>query len=76
MHISTVGVGPKPTDSLTPCGLDAQPWVQSQLYEIKPGDPLSMGLATLLPAAVSAIAGYIPARRAAAADPLSILRYE
>jgi predicted permease len=50
--------------------------VRSQLYEIKPGDPLSIGLATLLLAAVSAAAGYIPARRAAASDPLSILRYE
>jgi predicted permease len=50
--------------------------VQSQLYETKPGDPVSIGLATLLLAGVSAAAGYLPARRAAAADPLSILRYE
>jgi len=50
--------------------------VQSQLYDTKPGDPLSIGLATLLLAAVSAAAGYIPARRASAYDPLTILRYE
>jgi len=50
--------------------------VQSQLYETKPGDPVSIGLATLLLAGVSAAAGYLPARRAAASDPLSILRYE
>jgi ABC-type antimicrobial peptide transport system permease subunit len=50
--------------------------VQSQLYDTKPGDPLSIGLATLLLATVSAAAGYIPARRAAASDPLTILRYE
>ncbi len=50
--------------------------VQSQLYETKPNDPLSIGLATLLLAVVSAAAGYIPARRAAGSDPLRILRYE
>ncbi len=50
--------------------------VQSQLYETRPGDPVSIGLATILLAIVSAAAGYLPARRAAASDPLRILRYE
>jgi predicted permease len=50
--------------------------VQSQLYETKPNDPVSIGLATLLLAVVSAAAGYIPARRAGASDPLTVLRYE
>jgi predicted permease len=50
--------------------------VQSQLYGTTPGDPMSIGLATLLLAVVSAAAGYLPARRAAASDPLRILRYE
>jgi predicted permease len=50
--------------------------IKSQLYGILPGDPQSIALATLLLAAVTAAAGYIPARRAAASDPLHILRYE
>jgi ABC-type lipoprotein release transport system permease subunit len=51
-------------------------FVQAQLYGIQPGDPASVALATLLLAAVTAVAGYIPARRAAATDPLRTLRYE
>jgi ABC-type antimicrobial peptide transport system permease subunit len=50
--------------------------VQSQLYGIDPGDPRSIVVATLLLVAVTAAAGYIPARRAAFFDPLRILRYE
>ena len=50
--------------------------VQAQFYNTKPGDSLSIGLATLLLTLVSAIAGYLPAHRAAASDPLQILRYE
>ena len=50
--------------------------VRAQLYGIDPGDPASIGLATLLLAAVTAMAGYLPARRAAGFDPLRVLRYE
>ena len=50
--------------------------VQAQLYGIDPGDPRSIVIATLLLVAVTATAGYIPARRAAFFDPLRILRYE
>jgi predicted permease len=50
--------------------------VRSQLYGIEPWDPASIVMATLLLASVTAIAGYIPARRAALFDPLRILRYE
>jgi predicted permease len=50
--------------------------VRAQLYGIEPWDPASIVLATLLLAAVTAVAGYIPARRAALFDPLRILRYE
>ena len=50
--------------------------VQAQLYGIEPSDPRSIATAVLLLAAVTAIAGYVPARRAASFDPLRILRYE
>jgi predicted permease len=50
--------------------------VQAQLYGIDPGDPRSIGVAVLLLAAVTAAAGYIPARRATFFDPLRVLRYE
>jgi ABC-type antimicrobial peptide transport system permease subunit len=48
----------------------------SLLYELKPNDPLTISLATLLLAAVAFIAGYLPARRAARVDPMIALREE
>jgi len=48
----------------------------SLLYELKPNDPLTITFATLLLAAVAALAGYLPARRAARVDPMVALREE
>jgi predicted permease len=48
--------------------------VRSQLYGVEPADPISIGLATLLLFSVAAAAGYMPARRAAAYDPVRVLR--
>jgi predicted permease len=51
-------------------------FIKSQLYEIRPNDPLTIGAALFLLALVAALAGLIPARRAARVDPIRALRYE
>jgi macrolide transport system ATP-binding/permease protein len=56
--------------------LVATHWVESLLFGLKPNDPLTIGLALLVLLAVAAIAGYLPARRAARIDPLVSLRHE
>jgi putative ABC transport system permease protein len=59
-----------------PAALAGARLLASQLYEVGPNDPLavSVGLASLSGAA--ALAGYLPARRAARVDPVVALRAE
>ena len=51
-------------------------YVSTQLYGIKPDDPLIAGSTMILLALVSAAAGLIPAHRASRIDPILALRYE
>ena len=51
-------------------------YVSSQLYGIKPHDPLIATSTTVLLALVSAAAGLIPAHRASRIDPILALRTE
>jgi predicted permease len=50
--------------------------VTTLLFGLAPSDPVTIVIATIIMVAVSAIAGYLPARRAAHVDPMIALRYE
>jgi predicted permease len=50
--------------------------IQAQLFGVQPADLLTMAGASLGIAAVTALAGYIPARRATGIDPMRALRWE
>lgn len=50
--------------------------LSSYLFSVAPTDPLAIGGAAMLMLAVAAVACYVPARRAANADPCEALRVE
>jgi len=49
---------------------------ESLLYELKPGDPVTMALAIAILAAVTLLASWVPAARAARLQPTVALREE
>jgi putative ABC transport system permease protein len=51
-------------------------WMKSLLFEVRPTDPMTFGVIALLLIAVSLLACWIPARRAAKADPMVALHCE
>jgi predicted permease len=51
-------------------------WISALLYQVSPTDPMVLAGVTLLLASVAAVAGLLPARRAARIDPLTALRHE
>ena len=50
--------------------------INDQLYAVKPYDPMMLTVATLLLGLAAFLASVIPARRAAATDPMEALRNE
>jgi putative ABC transport system permease protein len=61
-------------------GLGGAAWLtrtmSSMLFEVRPGDPLTLAAVALVLLAIAALACYIPARRATRVDPLVVLRAE
>jgi ABC-type antimicrobial peptide transport system permease subunit len=51
-------------------------FVASLLFELEPGDAMTSALAIAVMLAVSAFAGYLPARRASRLDPMVALRHD
>jgi predicted permease len=54
--------------------LAVQQFLERFLFEVAPTDPLSFGVTVSILAAITLLAAYLPARRAARADPAAVLR--
>jgi predicted permease len=59
-----------------PAAWAASSLLKARLFGLTPHDPWSIALAVAATLAVTAFAGYIPARRASRVDPIVALRYE
>ncbi len=59
-----------------PCALLAGHFMATQLYGVKPYDPLALAAATLVLTLCASLAAFIPARRAASIEPMQALRVE
>ena len=59
-----------------PAALASSRALHSLLFGLNNADPISMAAVIVILAIVAAVAGLIPARRAAKVDPMVALRYE
>jgi predicted permease len=50
--------------------------ISKMLYGLAPNDPFTIAFSILVLISIAALAGYLPARRAARVDPMIALRYE
>jgi hypothetical protein len=50
--------------------------IRGMLFDIAPTDPLTLGVVSVAMAAVALVACYLPAKRAAALEPIAVLRGE
>jgi predicted permease len=69
LSLAGVGIG-------TVAALVGTRFLRSFLYTVDPADPLVFGVTVVAVVAVSALAAYVPARRAATTDPTVALRSE
>ncbi len=59
-----------------PLALFATRFIRAQLFGIEPYDPMTLAAAIVLMGMIAALAGYLPARRAAHIDPMVALRQD
>jgi hypothetical protein len=59
-----------------PAAWTASNLLKARLFGLRPHDPWSITLAIVATVIVTAVAGYIPAKRASRVDPMVALRYE
>jgi ABC-type antimicrobial peptide transport system permease subunit len=59
-----------------PCALGSSRLVGHLLFGISASDPVTLAVVPVALAAVAALAGYVPARRAMHVDPMIALRHE
>lgn len=71
MRVAVIGVAAGVVIALVTTRL-----ASSLLYSVSPRDPLTFGVVVLTILGVSALANYLPARRAARVDPLTALRQD
>jgi len=59
-----------------PLAIAGEHWIASLLFGMSPSDPATLAGATVILLGAAALAGYVPARRAAKLDPIVALRHE